>query len=284
LESGSPHPDPLNECDVMDEGLQDPMLLKTYIDLPPLKRRHIHPTFVSGGNWEARPIQYENNIWFSSWATFLKKFDLRMLASVMSFVESGQYVNPVRVSPLKIATSPTKAASANCRLTMGKSGPPAAFVTAGMCTDSCLTKFFTTTGVESYIYKYVSMLLHSQDRERFDAFMCLCFGREHLYTSMTDGAIQFSSALIKPGGSVSEHTQSTTPIPRSMLSPSKPSSSSTTTAAVSAYRTYSLSPHSEIPAYNAIGRSFDFTRDVANVQSLPKWEGEIPLFSFIVVG
>jgi hypothetical protein len=39
-----------------------------------------------------------------------------------------------------------------------------------------------------------------------------------------------------------------------------------------------------VPVYDARNRAFDFDDDLADINKLPRWKGEVPVGSFVVVG
>jgi hypothetical protein len=58
------------------------------------------------------------------------------------------------------------------------------------------------TGVKTFAvtprqHKYINVVMHNQDWERWAAFMCLCFGHGLLYANIKDLAIQMGTMMSK---------------------------------------------------------------------------------------
>jgi hypothetical protein len=70
-------------------------------------------------------------------------------------------------------------------------------VTSGMCMRSHVVTGVKTFGSPPREHKYINVVMHNQDWERWAAFMCLCFGQQLLYANITDLAIQFGTMMSK---------------------------------------------------------------------------------------
>jgi hypothetical protein len=116
----------------------------------------------------------------------------------MDFTESGQHINPARIAPSRITVQPTKTktGSSNKRFHIGPS--VAVCITAGMCYNSSIVDYVYTSGNDPWVYKHIHVILHTQDWERWEAFMCHCFGEPFMYTSMIHKAVQFSTIKLRP--------------------------------------------------------------------------------------
>lgn len=118
----------------------------------------------------------------------------------MALIESGQYINPARISPERVSATAIKSAvdgsGGNFRLS--KDGSPAICVTAGMCLDSRLIEPVYTSGSDAMLHKYIAVIFHSQDWQRWEAFMCQLFGKPRMYANMADSALQIGSVKVRP--------------------------------------------------------------------------------------
>ncbi|KAJ7156833.1 hypothetical protein C8R43DRAFT_949100 [Mycena crocata] len=207
------------------------------------------------------------------------------MSSAMSATRDGVYVNPARVSPAAITTRPTQSGSMNMRVNVDSR--VAICWSPGMILESFLTD-------PTARRKYIALLLHSQEWQRWEAFMCLVFAEEHLFSPMTRLAIHIGSVINQGKGSQSQRAQTqaidsrmTSPIKtgasRSLRPPTQNSAESWRDAPGRAK--YSYLVDEDIPIYNALGKNFDFSKDLPNLaELLPRWSGDIPAGSFAVAG
>ncbi|KAF8176750.1 hypothetical protein K438DRAFT_1979103 [Mycena galopus ATCC 62051] len=270
---------PNAKCEVFDPALQDPVLSNFYQGLPPLRKCHIHPSFVQNGSVEDKEIQTGGQVRFSTWPKSISDFSLLTLCSAMTFTEHGKYINPARISPARVSVSATKTGSGVMRLNIG--GAPAICLAAGASFESYLLNPRSTGGNDPWMHKFISVILHSQDWERWEAFFCQCFGHARLYTNLTAKAVHFNSVFVKASSAPNVRSNSGA-APSGLLSPVKQGGSYQSSSGSA----YSLFPSDKIPIYNAMNSDFDFTRDISNYAALPLWEEEeeIGQYSFVVVG
>lgn len=130
----------------------------------------------------------------------------------MTFTRKGVYINPSRVSPAIISVHPTKPGSTSRRLNVVKNelnsthDKVAICVTPGMCNYSHIMTTAETRGARPMRYKYVDFLLHDQDWERWEAFMCFCLGEPQLHSNITDLCVQMTTMKV-----LSSNSQDTNP-------------------------------------------------------------------------
>jgi hypothetical protein len=166
-------------------------------------------------------------------------------------------------------------------------------------------------------HKYINLVMHNQDWERWAAFMCFCFGQELLYAQINDLAIQVGTMLSKvddtdngkfpirssfsltdlfstyqSGGKHSPRAHESHPILVSFADEGSQQLSCQICFILRRYR-YSLSNirrmsliHSSliVPVYDVRQRTLDFDEDLSKVDTLPRWKGEVPVGAFVVVG
>ena len=118
----------------------------------------------------------------------------------MTFVEQRPYINPARISPARIVPKPMKNSAGDLtgvmRLTID--GEPAICMSAGLCYDRHLVTAVLTRATDALLHKYIALLFHSQEWQRWEAFMCMCFNQPRLYTSMVDSAVEIGTVKIRP--------------------------------------------------------------------------------------
>ncbi|KAK6992998.1 hypothetical protein R3P38DRAFT_2801371 [Favolaschia claudopus] len=154
-------------------------------------------------------------------------------------------------------------------------------ISAGMCTASHILQAVQSGGTPPRYRKYVDLLMHNQDWERWEAFMCICFGENVLRATITSKAVSMTTRL----GQADMATQvaalskiSKKPIFSYFKSPVKGETSNKGSTSTGFDDT--------IPVYDARDREVDFEALLPSLDvSLPKWTGgEIPIASFVVVG
>ncbi|KAJ7438332.1 hypothetical protein B0H11DRAFT_1935371 [Mycena galericulata] len=214
LESYKNRFDPNVTCGVTDLSLQDPRLKRTYVGLPPLPGgRYIWPSYTP-------PNSNDNldHVWFSRWdlANINQVYDFTM-ESAMTMTRDGSFINPARISPALIVTRPTTTGSVSMRINI--ENKTAICVSPGMCMESWVTNPYTGGGDNGRKRKLISLMFHSQEWERWEAFMCLCFGEDHMFTAMTRYAVQMGTMLSKPDNKHSRDEDTGNRTIPSMLSP-----------------------------------------------------------------
>ncbi|KAJ7279536.1 hypothetical protein C8J57DRAFT_1303567 [Mycena rebaudengoi] len=293
LESYKNNFDPAAPCEVFDLEIQDEVLKPLYVGLPPLPSdRWILTTYdpKNACNPEAG-----GRLSFSSWAKHSKDLNAVTVWNIMTFVQSGIYINPCRISPALCSTEQSGQNAAARRITIDKKTVISVMV--GMCTESYLTEAVAGNGSDPRYKRYMHILQHNQEWERWQAFHCLVFGYEILYSHINENAIQLSSVLstsakiVKAGSSSFKDSVSS-----DMIGPSKssksPSPSKGPPKPSYSYQfrppgsvRYTLSHDEAVPAFDARGAQIDFNKDIGNLAAiLPAWAGEIPVGSFVIAG
>ncbi|KAJ7710828.1 hypothetical protein B0H17DRAFT_1224009 [Mycena rosella] len=272
-------------CQVYDESIQDPILIPIYKDLPPLPKRDMLPSYT-----REDLEQYEEELGrvsFSGWQKAIKFITPFTIESAMIFTQFEEFINPSRVSPTVITVKPTKTGGLSLRLHVGTK--VAICVSVGMCTESCLVDAVQTRSTPPMYHKYLALMYHNYDWQRWAAFVCLCFKEPFMFAPMQELALQIGTVLSHAEGSSNAAPLRKSNIHRGMLSPVK----STKHAAMAspAKQTndynlkYALRYNDTIPVYDATNKNFDFERQLPMLDSsLPRWAGEIPVGSFVVTG
>ncbi|KAK7012657.1 hypothetical protein R3P38DRAFT_3209267 [Favolaschia claudopus] len=276
---------PPAKCEVNDETLQDDAIKDIYVDLPPLRGgKAVLPSFDP--NPEELDGAIGGRLSFSIWETILCHATASTLLNAMVFTRTGRYfVNPSRVSPSLMTLKQTvMGAPGTHRLSVGNHA--AICVSAGMCTASHILEPVQSGGTPPRYRKYIDLLMHNQDWERWVAFMCICFGYNVLRATITSKAVSMTTRL----GQADVATQaalskiSKKPIFSYFKSPTKGQSSTANNVSAAYPTSYSLKFDDTI--YDARDREIDFDVALPSLDaSLPKWTGgEIPIASFVVVG
>jgi hypothetical protein len=125
----------------------------------------------------------------------------------MLFTEADpNFINPARVSPLKLGKQTAAGASGSQRLLYN--GRIAVCVSAVFCTESVVVSAGRISSKTERTRKWISGIFHNQEWERFEGVMCLVFGEEVMYAQISPKkAIAFQS-VISPesaSGSKGEH-------------------------------------------------------------------------------
>ncbi|KAJ7608633.1 hypothetical protein DFH06DRAFT_1148846 [Mycena polygramma] len=266
-------------CQVADPELQDPMLEASYLHLPGLPGDcAVVPSFTRDDDEES--TMKGGRLWFSVWPNVIKSCTELTITTAVLFTRSGIFINPCRASPAIVTIQPTNAKASAQRLNVDDR-KVATCVTAGMCLQSHVATAVKTFGPAGREHKFLYLLFHNQDWERWEAFMCLCFGHKLLYASMAERAIQIGTRLSEPENGYNNRA-SPEKLPAGMTgglkslpgSPSKPK-----------YPVkHALACDDIVPVYNALGKDIDFEDNLTAIFDLPKWEGEIPRKSLVVVG
>ncbi|KAJ7261630.1 hypothetical protein C8J57DRAFT_1336662 [Mycena rebaudengoi] len=294
LETYKTNFDPTAECGVFDLDLQDEVLRPLYVGLPPLPAgRWISPTYDP--NDTSSPDSVGGRTVFSSWPDSCYNLDASTAWNIMTFVQSGPYINPCRISPALCSTE--KAGTGVNARRIVVDGKTAVSLMVGMCTGSYITEPVAGNGPDPRSKRYMLLLQHNQEWERWQSFHCLVFGYELLYAQIEDRAIQLGSILspmtkvVKAGSSKFRET-----VKSNMLSPIKPAKIPSTSKQPpkSSYHynfkpknnvRYTLAHDEDVPTFDARGVAFDFNNDIDKLaEILPPFDGEIPTGSFVVAG
>ncbi|KAJ6497118.1 hypothetical protein C8R47DRAFT_1212657 [Mycena vitilis] len=243
-------------CQVSDPELQDPILQASYLNLPGLPGDcAVVPSFTRDDDEES--TMKGGRLWFSVWPNVIKNCTELTITTAVLFTRSGIFINPCRVSPAIVTSQPTKSTGSGRRLNVDDK-KVATCVTAGMCLQSHVATAVKTYGPAGREHKFLHLLFHNQDWERWEAFM-----------------------LSEPENGYN-NKQSPEKLPAGMTGglKSAPGSPSKPRYAVK----HALAHDDIVPVYNALGQDIDFEENLTAIFDLPKWEGEIPRKSLIVVG
>ncbi|KAJ7020367.1 hypothetical protein C8F04DRAFT_1275143 [Mycena alexandri] len=286
---------PKAKCGVFDLRLQAPSLRPTYIGLHPLPgNRRILPSYDCNRNsLEEVDTSTGGRINWESWYNQ----NPRMLAAnsigAIVFEEAKpNFVNPSRVSPLRLNTRISAGSSSTYRLHVDDR---VAICVTVICTTESHLVAPKRIGVRSErMRKWVSGVPHDQEWERMEAGTCLQFHEQTMYSQITDKALSFQTmispdprnATSDPSATEQRNTRS---IPSAMFSSPSPNkrsfaSSSSRPSASSSSRTL-LAYNDPVPVYDARRIVVDFDKDLARLDEiLPLFPGEIPVGSYTVVG
>ncbi|KAJ7229260.1 hypothetical protein C8J57DRAFT_1387555 [Mycena rebaudengoi] len=261
-------------CGVSDPFLQDKALASTYGGLWPLPGgKRLFPAFPKQGD----PFNYQltgGRVNFSLWRNIIPTLDLGVAAPAMLFKSAdGGYINPSRCDPSRFSIQPTSADASRYILLVD--GRVATCVTAVMSSESVLVEGRAVG--KAMPRKWPTGLMHNQEYERFESFVCLAFGAAIVYGQLSNGGLMFQSRMGPPKG-----TGSAKDITGSGL--------------VSLQKGYVATPvvtqnslgfDDTIPVYDARNRRLNFQTDLPHLNTkdiLPLFQGEIPFGSFVVVG
>jgi hypothetical protein len=111
----------------------------------------------------------------------------------MTFTRHEEFINPSRISPALLVIRNTTQASQSARLNVGSR--VAICVSAGMCLESFMVEPHQGTGSAPRKRRYLSLLFHNQEWERWESCMCLAFSETFLFTQMTDFAVHMGSVI-----------------------------------------------------------------------------------------
>ncbi|KAH6869346.1 hypothetical protein BKA70DRAFT_1131885 [Coprinopsis sp. MPI-PUGE-AT-0042] len=148
---------------------------------------------------------------------------------------------------------------------------PAVFLSC-IFSELCKLQSLSTIGLRQ---KLVQGKFHSQEWERFMAFLCMISGFRSLHANLARDSMHFvTRPLLKK-----EEQVNGTSFSGMFTGASAKSTNGIRTD------NFSLDANAEVPIYDArYSADFDFMEDLVNIDRiLPRWEGEIPYGSFVVV-
>ncbi|KAJ6462305.1 hypothetical protein C8R47DRAFT_1240291, partial [Mycena vitilis] len=139
--------------------------------------------------------------------------------------------------------------------------------------------------------KWVSGIFHNQEWERFEALACLVFGETVMYGQISaKNAVAFQT-MISPdsqyGAKGDADQRFDAEAPADMFSPVvRKTPAKKTGAQKSRFKSKTLLAHNDVvPVFDARKVVVDFQLDLDRLDEvLPKFSGEIPFGSFVVVG
>ncbi|KAJ7038552.1 hypothetical protein C8F04DRAFT_1324377 [Mycena alexandri] len=269
--------DPSYPCQVADLELQDKLLVGSYKGLPPLPNRSVLPSFTR--NDASEDEVKGGRVRFSVWPKVVKNCTAATISGAVTFEKSGLYINPSRVSPVDVTVRPTKQGTkTTSHMRINVDNSVATCVSCGMCVESWVTRTAKTFGSNPREYKCISLVMHNQDWERWAAWMCLCFNEQQLYASMSGRAIQIRSIMSNPDDDNNRSWAGS--INPDIMKPVRSANSSPTK-----FKTkYALGHDETVPVYDCTNHDLDMDEELQSMDSLPRWKGEVPVGSFVIVG
>jgi hypothetical protein len=115
----------------------------------------------------------------------------------MLFVDSApNFINPARVSPVRLSTQVTSGPSSTRRLLVD--GRIATCISAVFCSESVVITAEKIGQKSERTRKWVSGLFHNQDWERFESLICLVFGEDTMYAQINSRKAVAFQTMISP--------------------------------------------------------------------------------------
>ncbi|KAJ7504084.1 hypothetical protein B0H11DRAFT_1905961 [Mycena galericulata] len=243
-------------CAVTDKALQDPLLFKICRKLPPL-RKGVFVTWSSGAG--------PGNFLFSQWREVCPDIDIRYIekATGQSVVQRKHVVLTFMFSWAMCVDSKM----ATC-------------ISVGMAIHSALVEpsTVTTPSPKSLWSKFLTVILHLQDFERFVGFVCMVFDVKTLHAQLHCDAVTFGTRAF---------SKTSKPTTSAKFSRGIPSSATKTAATTTFSSDDALSWEDEVPIYDGRKTAFNFSDDVDDLDNiLPRFENnesEIPNSSCVAV-
>ncbi|KAJ7491655.1 hypothetical protein B0H11DRAFT_1911920 [Mycena galericulata] len=243
-------------CAVTDKALQDPLLFKICRKLPPL-RKGVFVTWSSGAG--------PGNFLFSQWREVCPDIDIRYIekATGQSVVQRKHVVLTFMFSWAMCVDSKM----ATC-------------ISVGMAIHSALMEpsTVTTLSPKSLWSKFLTVILHLQDFERFVGFVCMVFDVKTLHAQLHCDAVTFGTRAF---------SKTSKPTTSAKFSRGIPSSATKTAATTTFSSDDALSWEDEVPIYDGRKTAFNFSDDVDDLDNiLPRFENnesEIPNSSCVAV-
>ncbi|KAJ6457541.1 hypothetical protein C8R47DRAFT_1227355 [Mycena vitilis] len=292
LETYKAYYDPLAPCGVNDKDLQDPVLVNTYIGQPPLPPdRAVLPVYdpsrLSG--MDAPPMK-GGRVKFSTWARYIPPILADNAIGAVLFREANpNFINPSRVSPLRLTSQISAGSAATQRLMVD--GRVAMCVSPVFCTESFVVEARKIGANSERTRKWLSGIFHNQEWERFESLICLVFGEPILYAQLTPKKSMSFQTMMSPANATAAQDTDTAfaGAPSDMFAPLTPSKSPAKSKSPSKPWNFTsktlLAAHDKVPIYDARKVVLDFSADLERLDRvLPPFHGEIPFGSFVVVG
>ncbi|KAJ7709295.1 hypothetical protein B0H16DRAFT_1745939 [Mycena metata] len=291
LETYKAYFDPRASCGVNDPELQDPVLAPGYVDLHPLPGgRQILPAFEPQGMLDEDTGEFKGGrVNFSSWKRHLKHMLADNAIGALVFQEAEpNFINPSRVSPLRLSRQASTGSNPTYRLLVGTR--IATCVSALFCSESVVVEPAKIGAKSERMRKWISGIFHNQEWERFEALMCLVFGESVMYSQITPKKAVAFQTMISPDTAVASKDTDLRLVastPADMFTPvvaKSPNKKPGTPKPVFKSKTL-LAYNDNVPVYDARKVVLDFQSDLPRLdQVLPRFAGEVPFSSFIVVG
>ncbi|KAJ7045242.1 hypothetical protein C8F04DRAFT_1174206 [Mycena alexandri] len=258
-------------CGVSRPELQDSLLAHVYKKAPNLPGG---ATFTASWDPQSkdRPGSVGGRLMFRKWGDLMEDASPTTILHAVTMVECGQHVNPSLADPNTMSLRVMDGTPSY--QIIYHSDKVAVFVSAG-------------SSKEPRYSKTVCVMLHNQHHERLVAFTSLCLGHKDLRAGMRGKALIFQTKLSAFGqGNKSQRKadKMASALTSKVFGATSPTSDTHFTPGVSYPATYKLDWEDKIPAYDARNRAFNFSTDMDKLTTLPKWDGEIPVGAFTVVG
>ncbi|KAJ6522934.1 hypothetical protein DFH09DRAFT_1191008 [Mycena vulgaris] len=277
------------KCGVFDLSIQDKSLRPGYIGLHPLPAfRRILAAYdrnrISGDD----TIDYTTGgrIQFSSWFRQLPRMIAANSMGAMMFQESEpNFINPSRVSPLRLSTQGSAGSSTTQRLHVN--GRIAVCVTPVCVTESHVVVPRKIGLKSDRRRKWISGVPHDQDWERMEALLCLLFHETIMYGQIADKSLSFQTMISPETAKQSDSTPDrfTRGVPSSMFSARSPAKNSPGSSFQASKAKTLLAFDDTIPVYDARKTVIDFDADLDRLgHVLPLFIGEVPNGSFAIIG
>ncbi|KAF9050080.1 hypothetical protein BJ165DRAFT_1401887 [Panaeolus papilionaceus] len=258
-------------CGVNNIDLQDELLAHTYSQLP-----HLRPGTLIPWTGMPGPGQCAFSAWGEQCPEMAGLFPTSLAMAAILFSMFQELLNPSRGSPLSVELRQIRIKQYT-RLNVYRGAKPMIGVSCGFVTESQLL----TPSDSGLRQKYIRIIMHSQEWERFTSWMCMVFGQQSLHAQLARDAMEFSTRPHYNNAAAEEKPSTSSGMFKTKkgLSPAgsgKPRSSTDV---------MSLGPDDPVPIYDGRNSQFNFDTDLPNLDSiLPRFEREVPYGSFAVVG
>ncbi|KAJ6520779.1 hypothetical protein DFH09DRAFT_226468 [Mycena vulgaris] len=202
----------------------------------------------------------------------------------MMFKESEpNFINPSRVSPLRLSTQGSAGSSTTQRLHVN--GRIAVCVTPVCVTESHVVMPRKIGAKSDRRRKWISGVAHDQDWERMESLFCLLFHETIMYGQISDKALSFQT-MISPESKQSDvPDRFTRDVPSSMFSSRSPAKNALGSSMYAPKVKTLLAFDDTVPVYDARKTVIDFDADLDRLgQVLPLFIGEVPNGSFAIIG
>ncbi|PPQ82507.1 hypothetical protein CVT24_006384, partial [Panaeolus cyanescens] len=264
-----------DKCEVNNPLLHDPLLEDTYAGLVNLKMGRFSSWTSNIGRGQ---------VVFSTWVSKTPSMNPNTAFSIITFTQSGRYINGSRLSPLEVQLREVRQNN-TLRYNVYRGNVPAIAMSCGYLWESHLTQ------PKSYglPQKMVSLVLHKQEWERLVGFTCMIFNLDVIAAQVAQSALQFATRgdwdpNFVPQQSSNSSSSLHADVDDHMFTHTQSPATDPASSSTSQNESMSLSANSRISVFDARGTDFNFQEDMDKLYSLPRWEGEIPRGSFVVVG
>lgn len=155
---------------------------------------------------------------FASSASINSPLCSNAFGAVLFKEAAPNFINPSRVSPLRLSSNVTSGSSSSHRLMVDNR--IAVCVSALFCSESVIVAPKKIGANSERMRKWLSGVFHNQEWERWEAIMCLVFGEQVMYAQLTpQNALAFQS-MISP---LNANSATGSSLPKYLLPLSRPS-------------------------------------------------------------